>query len=253
MEDILGSCFKLVQASDVGKSKENLHTQDMLQIVEVYGDEYVNVDTTTIDGIKRAIRLNLAGSGLTDVVHSPYLLEAGKMFTDPFRARLFTLLRHPIERAVHLFHYLADAKWDGYYQPQLKDITLEEYAESNWVENNYITRILVNKPGGQLTREDVDLAKELLRRKCLVGLFDKMYESMFRFERYYGWRMNTDKRTCQQGLLEQGMTKYEHPSLQVGSDAWILLLRQNKYDMEVYNYATTLFDYQGTSMFEGMD
>jgi len=252
VEDILGSCFKLVQASDVGKSKEDVHSGNSLQIVEVYGDEYVNIDTTTIDGINKAIRLDLAASGLADVVHSPYLREGGQLFHEPNKGRLFTLIRHPIQRAVHLFHYLSEAKWDGYYQPQLKDITIEQYAESNWVENNYLTRILVNKPGGALTREDVDLAKEILRRKALIGLFDRMFESMFRFERYFGWRMNTEKRTCQQRLMEQGMSRYEYTQLQMGSDAWILLLRQNKFDMEVYNYAVTLFDYQGTTMFANM-
>lgn len=42
-----------------------------LGVFELDGSQYINVDTTTPEGIRRAGRLGLATSGLADVIISP--------------------------------------------------------------------------------------------------------------------------------------------------------------------------------------
>merc|ERR1712232_546119 len=132
---------------------------------------------------------------------------------------------------------------DKGFQPGLKNITLEQYAESNWVENNYMTRMLTSKSGGALQRSDIDLAKEILRRKCLVGIFDddRLNDSLQRFEKFFGWNLYSDAVSCQKRNLELGASNYEYPHLPPETFAYTLLLRQNKFDMELFGYALQVF------------
>ncbi len=67
---------------------------------------FVNVDTTTVEGLKRAKRLGLAQSGLADTIVTTYVHELHELFDKQHRGRLFAMFRHPVDRAVSLFHYL---------------------------------------------------------------------------------------------------------------------------------------------------
>ena len=55
--------------------------------------QYVNIDTSTHEGIERARNLGLASSGLADVVLSPLLHEASSLFNLNTKGRLFTMVR----------------------------------------------------------------------------------------------------------------------------------------------------------------
>lgn len=70
------------------------------------GSNFVNVDTTTIEGIERANKMNLAGSELAEVIVIQHLYEAERLFDPYHRGRLFAVFRHPIERAISMFYYL---------------------------------------------------------------------------------------------------------------------------------------------------
>lgn len=72
---------------------------------------FVNIDTYTPNGIQRANELNLVTSGLADVIISPLLYDAAALFTPTHKGRVFTMLRHPIERAASLFYFIQDTQW----------------------------------------------------------------------------------------------------------------------------------------------
>jgi len=219
-----------------------------LQELEISGEKYLNIDTTTAAGLEHAKSLNIINSPLSPaVIFSPLVHELGSIFTPQKRGRMFTLFRHPVKRAVGMYFYLQYATWDPLYDPQISDMNIEEYASSPFMENNWMTRFLLDKKGGRLTKDDLTTAKEILRRKCLVGLFDKMQESLIRFELYFGWRRNmgSKEKKCESELIKNGDERHEHIMVDEGSKAWSALLKQNMFDMELYLYAENLFEEQG--------
>lgn len=164
----------------------------------------MNVDTSTPEGIKKAQLWNMVQSGLADIIYTPFIFESSRLFDQNHQGRLVAIFRHPVERAESIFYYLHRASWEPTYDKSYKDMTLEEYATSKRVESNWITRFLVNKRRGELTPKDLDVAKEILRRKFLVGLISKLEDTVLRFESYFKMTMNQKSRGCQNYLIMKG-------------------------------------------------
>ena len=150
-----------------------------------------------------------------------------------------------------LFHYLQDTQWrrSQTFRKELSELTIDEYFESGLVENNWMTRFLINEPTkGELTKADLTLAKEILRRKCLVGLLNEKGESFSRFERFFGFPLKTDvQKECQEKKLQWAWAqKHRHDEVEENTPLWDLILSHNVYDMELYRYASeVLFVEQG--------
>mmetsp|Transcript_18061 Transcript_18061/g.25725 ORF Transcript_18061/g.25725 Transcript_18061/m.25725 type:complete len:444 (-) Transcript_18061:119-1450(-) len=255
LQDVLSHCWNLVEASQVGTT----HTHDKELKLQVWrhedGGRYVNIDSTTEEGIQRAMQLNLPQSGLADVVYSSYLHPISAMFSRNYRARVFTLLRHPIHRAASMYFYLQDAVARGDASSELLYPTIEDYAKSPHMENNLVTRLLVYQMEGPLTPEHLLQAKELLKRKVLIGLTSNFAESLERFKYYFGWQQESLTQDmsriheCEERLVKSGDNRHDHPSIEEESQAWNLLIAQNIYDMQLYTYAQTLFQEQGVQLF----
>merc|ERR1712232_1242168 len=143
-----------------------------------------NVDTYSEHGIVDAIGKGLAWNENLDSVFSPFLYEAAPIFSSTHRARVFTVIRQPIERISTHFNFLK-AKDDAFAA-----MSVEEYASADGdrPEYNYYTKLFSNnleKPSELLTNDDLNIAKEFLRRKVLIGLFSEKEESIRRFERFF--------------------------------------------------------------------
>ncbi len=239
----------------------------------------MNVDTTTTEGIHRAYKLGLAQSHLADVIVSPHFhYMTSHIFSLDNPGRMFALFRHPVDRAVSMYYYLAKATWDPQYNPNLSNMTLEQYAKSRYIENNWLTRFLVNKRGGKLSRADVVLAKDILKTKCLVGLYDDMEASMARFQRYFGWNAEeteankTSIAQCRMEAVRRGdkhvvghpisvvkeVVKSKNvtssspimPVVRPGSIAWNAIVRMNIFDMELYEFVEKIYRSQGEEIFD---
>jgi len=237
VQDIMGACLDITAASDVGAQFG--HADDeALNILRLNGGKYVNVDATTVEGIERTKRLNAIESGFIEVAVSPLLFAASTLFTPMYNGRMFTMLRDPIERAVSMFYYL------GY-----DDLELQDYAKTKLIDNNWMVRSLTNKLEGYLTLHDLHAAKEVLRRKCLIGLLKEKHVSLKRFEIYFGWEDRAKRpgaEECREKLLSWGWPqKNNHPLLEPGSEAYQLLRTKNALDIELYDYAKELFVQQG--------
>jgi len=251
IKDIMGSCLGLVGASDVG-SRTNELGENLKIVSTKEGSRFVNVDTTTSQGIKRAEGLKLVQSGLADYIVTQHLHLAAGLFTEKYKGRLFTIMRDPIERAISLFHYLSVADWEPTYDPSLATMSIEMYARSDdRIEYNWMTRFLSNQIEGDLTQEHLLIAKETLRRKCLIGFLEVKGESMMRFEKYFNWKSNGSRsRECVERILDWGWSnKNSHPPIDVSSEAYKLLQMKNEFDLELYEYAKQLFSEQ-ESLFE---
>ena len=249
VNDILGSCLHLTLAADAGGS-EGESGVEMLKVLHFSHEvNYLNVDTSTLKGIQRAQDLNLVPSGLADVVISPLLHDATTLFTPTRKGRLFAILRDPVERAASLFYFIQDTQWK---QPnsgneQFASMTIDEFYEGGFAENNWMTRFLTNElTKGELTEEDLNIAKEVLRQKCLIGLLDSKGETFDRFQKYFGWRpKNGAEEECLAKKLEWAWPmKHRHPSVETGSGAYGLIVAQNTFDLQLYKYATELFKQQ---------
>jgi len=200
--------------------------------------------TATLEGLEHSKDIQLVQSGQVDVVTTQYLHAGAKLFDGlQHRGRCFTLLRHPIERAVSLFYYLGIASHEPTYDPQLQYISLEMWARSKRIEHNWMVRFLSNELVGDLTTRHLDIAKEVLRRKCLVGLLEEKSGSFLRFQKFFGWQFyNQEMRDCQDKILNwHWSNKHKHDLVEEGSPAWQLLYKQNILDMELYNYAKQLY------------
>ena len=109
------------------------------------GKNYDNVDTTTLEGIKRAEKLELMSSGMADIIVSPDIREVSDFLPWDNQGRIFAFFRHPIERDL-----AQAAKFD-----------------------NFMTRFILNKPTGVLNFVDLGHVKKIIRERVVVGLADE--------------------------------------------------------------------------------
>lgn len=71
---------------------------------------YVNVDTTTKQGIDRARKMGLVPSGLADmIITSDPEYAVSNLYDVNHKGRVLALFRHPVERLVSKFYYLQKA------------------------------------------------------------------------------------------------------------------------------------------------
>ena len=89
IKDVLGSCLGLVGSTGVGSRGKNVPNTTKLEVVTGKGgSRFVNVDTSTLEGIKNAKELQLIESGLVDYVVTQHLHAAAELFTENQPGRL---------------------------------------------------------------------------------------------------------------------------------------------------------------------
>jgi len=257
VKDIMGSCHRFVMATEAGI--RNGHDNDtVLAIVKVVGKEgerdgstpFVNVDTTSVEGIQRAKTLGLAQCGLAKVIVIRNVFESNILFDEAHKGRLFAVFRHPIDRQVSLFNYLKIATWEPTYNVKVANMTLKEYVRSEYVEYNWLTRYLSGVDKQEvLTQEHMRAAMDVVRRKFLVGLLSRKEETMERLEQFFEWtyRVNPkNQEICRDKLLNSGANANVNKGEKAtpNTPTYEMLLSLNKYDIQLYHYIESLFDEQ---------
>jgi hypothetical protein len=248
VKTILGKCLRLVQASEVG-ARDGHDTDSQLSVLEVNESRFVNVDTTTVTGIQRAIDLGLTSLGHADVIVSSYFQESASMFDLHHQGRAFVILRDPIERATSMYYHRVKtlANLDA-------SVTIEDYAQGNGIENNWMCRFLTNRMSGELTKEDLDQAKVVIQTKFLIGFLDDLEESIYQIMKFNSWVYSDDETAkmkqedCIRELISvEGRTNanaYNYELPKRGSQAYALISWQTQFDSKLYAYAKELFDIQ---------
>jgi len=212
----------------------------------VIDNNFLNVNLATPEGIHQAKEMGVMESNLLQLVVSSYFFEASELFSSFQKGRMFTMLRHPVEVAISLFYYLGTAEWEKEYDKSWANMTLMEYIQSDLVRENWMTRFLTDELEAPLTEEHVAVATQILAEKCIIGLIDKMEESIQRFETYFGWELDRRGEKCLARFLDMRINENKnklHTYVQ-GSDEWDMLLAINEYDVMVYENARALFEYQ---------
>ena len=249
INEILGVCYHQRMASNAGTVQG--HAQDQaLQLIDVgAGHKYVNVDVSNSQGIQRAVSMGLTSSKLVDIVVSPLINESGQLFDELNQGRIFTMLRHPVERAVSLFYFFQDVVWKApnSFNENLANIDISDFFRQRLGESNWQVRYLTNQVTKPFVDEsDLKLAKEILRRKFVIGLVTDKEESFNRFQTYFGWKLKKKKdKECLKNKLDWDWSlQHPHKAIPEGSDLWNLIATHNQYDMQLYEYARFLFSEQ---------
>lgn len=117
-----------------------------------------------------------------------------------------------------------------------------------------MTRFLINKMSGPIERIEVDIAKEILRRKVLIGLVVDVEGSVDRFNKYFGYDNNPpptkERQNCMDNFLKSGSNKNVHAPVDEGGMAWRILRSNNLFDLELYEYALQLYEEQGKLIYK---
>lgn len=259
-------CMDLVKSTRVGALYEERNDQERVRVVEFRGHKYVNVDTSSTRGLAKAHEMHLEQSPLVDVVVSGLIHDVPHtLFSKQHRGRLLALLRDPVARMTSIFYHVKEATNEPTFRPEMADWNLQQFAQSELFDGNWMTRMIVNKAQNEeLNADDVQAAKDFLRSKCLVGLQSEMNESLDRFQKFFGWEL--EERTINGSVLtgEQCKDLFFHPDAEElertaaaksrhitfapGSPQHSLLTQKCQFDIELYNYAQVLFQEQAMLM-----
>lgn len=208
---------------------------------------YVNVDCSSPEGIDRGIAHDLAKSDLTDVFYSHDPYDVARLFAPPTEVygRGVVMIRNPIRRAVATYKRLQIKR------PELVDgMTLEQFAASDQLQDNFLTRTLSRNKRDPLTEADINLAKEVLKRKFVVGLYEHFEDSVRRFEAFFGWKLGEGTNSCQSEAVQQEMNLgYNDFDTLPYDSAYAAIAEKNRADLELFKFAEYLYKYQDRALF----
>jgi len=217
----------------------------------------VNVNTFSSEGITQAKANKLVYTGQVDVIFSPRLYDAAHLFAADHRGRLFTIIRHPVERINFYFNLISTNPDHPSYDPSLAGVDIESYAggKEDRLEFNYLTKLFsgnLDKSSNELTEYDLNTAKEVIRRKVLIGLESKKAESIHRFEEFFDMTFedeNSDDELCGKDLPLFSKSLDLGPPLAPMDPVWNYLMERNSLDLDLFAYAERLFQEQGELLF----
>lgn len=231
----------------------------------------VNVDVTSREGILRAKEMGLAASGKSDLIVTTEPSFAGEhLINEVNKGRFFGMFRHPVERAISKFYFLQKATWERTYRPEWKGVSIEEWASTvkGNRDNNFLVRKLNGKNFNDTVGEtDLQVAKDLLGHKFIVGLMTDMEESVRRFnvilgldeggtdegkaERVYGCMLDffgpkSPPKSPKDEEMYKKVHKFkqlanDHPKVKKDGEVWKILEQRNSLDMQLYAHAVQLF------------
>lgn len=213
---------------------------------------YVNVDTTSRQGVERARRLGLVPSGLVDMIitsNPTYVVE--NLFDEGHKGRALALFRHPVDRLVSQFYYLRKATWEHKYRPQWKGIDVLEFARAKNTDNNHLVKRLAGLGiSGEATEVHLRSAMRTIKKRFVVGLTRQMEESVRRFNIVMGVDESEEgNRQCLDHFFHNSVdakkhNSNSHPKVEPGSATWNAITQRNALDMKLYDFILQLYDEQ---------
>lgn len=213
---------------------------------------YVNVDTTSRQGVERARRLGVVPSGLVDMIvtsNPTYVVE--NLFDEAHKGRALALFRHPVDRLVSQFYYLREATWEHKYRPQWKDIDVLEFARAKNTDNNHLVKRLAGLGiSDHATEDHLRTAMRTIKKRFFVGLTGQMEESVRRFNIVMGVdESEVGNRQCLDHFFHNSVdakkhNSNSHPKVEPGSATWNAIIQRNALDMRLYDFILQLFDEQ---------
>lgn len=244
VEEVLSQCLGLAIA---GTPTQEIPT-DLKNSLSTFRDDigrkYVTVDLSQKESILKAKEKNLASSGLADAVFTEkFYYAADKILSPDNKARLFTLIRHPVDRCVSEYYTFTQTA----AEETLRELTLEEFATSKYFLGNWFTGFIAAKFDGEVTTKHLQAAKELLRTKYLVALQEDVFGAIELFEDYFFWtHQGSEVMQCKKAVINDEFNRDFAIFQKAGSrikqndDLYKSIIEKNQLDMELYWYAVEL-------------
>lgn len=159
----------------------------------------------------------------------------------PQPATYFTLLRHPVERAIsHYYHILRSPHHTHHAAVAGGKMDLQAFVEagvSRIVDNGQVRALAAAEetPYGQCTAAMLAQAEANIAAAFdLVGLTERFDETLVLLKQRYGWRIGAYRR--------QNIGANRPPSADVPPAAWRLLEELNQFDIQLYEQAAARLD-----------
>jgi Sulfotransferase family. len=179
------------------------------------------------------------------LVHGHFDLSIAKHL--PGDTRFFTLLRDPVERAIsHYYHYRRRAI--DRLHPLAMRSTLKEWVGGCGIvemDNGQTRRLAgeMNLPFGRVTPAMLERAISRLARFAVVGVTERFDESLILLRRAFGWRVRP--------ASAQNVGENRPPRVDVSEEALEAIERCNRFDRELYRFASDLFEARVSSVNAG--
>ncbi|GFH59273.1 hypothetical protein CTEN210_15749 [Chaetoceros tenuissimus] len=222
LKSLLGECLGLTLASAFQIPIDSLFVSNEPRIIRSDDVKYLNVNLQTREGIARAKQMDIIheietdhGPVWTDAVFSPDLEGiSGTLFSKidryskTIKGAMFVMFRNPIEREISKYYAIKAASRQPGQQP-LK-LSLSDYIDSEAYSGNLMVRQLsgVMNPGVNVTLDHLLVAKEVLRRKCFIGLLEQKQETWRRIQKIFHTRWKLDYKhvepVCEDRYLNWG-------------------------------------------------
>ena len=203
----------------------------------------LNMDTSSPEGLSFSFANQIANSNKVDVIVSNYFLSGSALFTDLHRGKTFTILRHPIELALSLFHYRRKASWERSYREDWSKLSFHEYVESPDYMDSWMTRQLTGTmPWVELNESHLERAKLIMKRKIFVGVMSDIDETIRQLKAHFRWEEKEPQ--CAYNYLHASPTNQNaHPQLQGGrgGKTWNVIAEKEKWDLSLYHFGLELF------------
>mmetsp|Transcript_23800 Transcript_23800/g.36023 ORF Transcript_23800/g.36023 Transcript_23800/m.36023 type:complete len:939 (+) Transcript_23800:110-2926(+) len=221
------------------------------------GHTYINVDLFSLEGIARAGSLGLTQMRISNLAYSPFLKDSAEKLFVPVggrqqpdvAGRLFVVARDPLERALHVYEKARVVSGND-------QMTLSDFLDDpSLSENNPFTRRLLGiSPSDPLNVQQADVAIKMLNRYAIVGRYDKVDESILRFEKFLSWYPGEgfpEVRQCHENILLSSASGYQVVNNADAYDSveYNRLVGNYLVDQRVYNFMKELYDIQGQKLF----
>ena len=248
LKSILGNCLNLVQASRTSSyACDLLPTDEKLHTCQTGLGTFINCDPSDDHGIQRCRKLKVVESGMADVIISSRFLHAASLFDPEHQARAFTIMRDPLEQIISTFYHLREAKWEREYDDKFKNMTLLEYAKREDTPTNWMVRYLTGKiMKSSVSREDLDLAKNILEQKFYVLLSKEIKAGIDKFLQDMKFKVSGEGKACVEEEISKISNMLGHPKVDMESPAADELRARNALDIELFEHAVKLFTRQYT-------
>jgi hypothetical protein len=181
---------------------------------------------------------------------TPQRFDPNDMFTGhmPFglhklmarEATYMTVLRKPVERVISEYFYRLGRKSHPLEDRKIKALSLREYVEKMPYDNIQTKLLAGGNPGydfmaGKCSPAMLETAKRnLVESFSLVGLTERFDETLALCRIIFGWKVKR--------YAVQRMTPRKPNEKAISADLRELIAEHNRFDMELYQYGTQLFE-----------
>lgn len=153
----------------------------------------------------------------------------------PQPAAYITVMREPVERVISAFYFMSNYKLHpNYWKFRREGWTLEDFVRRSPRENVQTKMIAGADYDAPCTAEILAQAKENLRYFSVVGLTERLEESLALMKLRFGWKLK-----CYSSF---NVTRTRPKTHDLPQSTLDLIADRNRFDVELYKCAAKLFE-----------